>query len=263
MKIISKLRLFSKFTSMLMLLLLHYTSLTYAGISAEEEKETVDNTTSANKSISAKKYGEITGSVTLTSNYIWRGLSQTNNNPALQAELNYQFKGFYLKFFGSNVDFNDDNAHVETDPTIGYAHEFANGMGYNIGITRYIYPGAKGIDYNDAYFLVTYKIVYVSFAYSNNVFNSGNSGSYYEIGLDYPVPAKILKGIEGVSIGASAGYFQLPVKEGPSYSNYSLSIAKKLGRHLQLKLLGTATDGRYHNPAVDKPYLIGQVIVSF
>ena len=50
--------------------------------------------------------GEFSSTITATSDYDFRGVSQTGKDPALQLSLDYAFdSGFYAGLWGSNVDF--------------------------------------------------------------------------------------------------------------------------------------------------------------
>ena len=52
----------------------------------------------------AEKTFAISGSATVASDYVWRGLSQTWGKPTAQVGLEAGFgDGFYLGFFGANV----------------------------------------------------------------------------------------------------------------------------------------------------------------
>lgn len=98
--------------------------------------------------------GTIAGTVALTSDYMFRGISQTDNNPAVQGSLEYSYDtGFYgitpyLGFWGSNVDFNDgDEATVEIDALFGLRGDLLDtGVSWDVGGIYYAYPGAGRID---------------------------------------------------------------------------------------------------------------------
>lgn len=96
--------------------------------------------------------GGFSGQVALTSNYIYRGISQTDNEPAIQGAINYTVDtGFlgtsiYAGVWGSNVNFNDgDEAQVELDWSFGLTGEIGDtGIGWSLGGLYYNYPGARG-----------------------------------------------------------------------------------------------------------------------
>ena len=94
--------------------------------------------------------------VGLYSQYIFRGLTQTDRGPALQGGVDLTHSsGFYLGAWASNIswlrDFNNINGgtaynkdgHLEVDIYGGYRYTFANGIGVDLGALQYIYPGAK------------------------------------------------------------------------------------------------------------------------
>jgi uncharacterized protein (TIGR02001 family) len=106
--------------------------------------------------------GEFTGTVSLNNDYIFRGISQTDHNPALQGSINYTLEtgilgtSVYGGVWGSNLDFNDDAAnnnhggHLELDWTFGFTGNILDtGIGYTLGAIYYNYPGAKhGLSYD-------------------------------------------------------------------------------------------------------------------
>ena len=99
-------------------------------------------------------WGKIAGTVALTSDYMFRGISQTDNDPAVQGSLEYSYNtGFYnitpyLGFWGSNVDFDDGgNAHLELDTTFGFRGDLLDtGVSWDLGGIYYAYPGAGRLD---------------------------------------------------------------------------------------------------------------------
>ena len=103
--------------------------------------------------------GSLTSTVTLASDYLFDGVSQTQGdsnsdvNPALQLSLDYAWdNGLYIGTWASNVDFgDDDDASTEVDFYGGYAAETESGLGWNIGFAHYTYAGAvsEGYDYTE------------------------------------------------------------------------------------------------------------------
>jgi uncharacterized protein (TIGR02001 family) len=98
----------------------------------------------------------ISGSVWLTTDYIFRGVSNTDENPAAQGSLDYTFKGFYVGIWGSNSDLSD--AGIEIDYYGGYAGDVGN-FGYDLMAIYYTYPSGGNdpeIDYLEAHLGLTY-----------------------------------------------------------------------------------------------------------
>ena len=84
---------------------------------------------------------ETSANVALTSNYVWRGMTQTDNKPAIQGGFDVGYKGLYAGVWGSNIDFGDDvDTSIEIDLYVGYANDIA-GITYDLAYTQYTYPG--------------------------------------------------------------------------------------------------------------------------
>ena len=90
------------------------------------------------------------GSVALTSDYVFRGISQNNQEPALQAGLEYAAdSGFYAGTWGSNVSWLSDltafgipvSNSLELDVYGGYRGKFSDKVAYDVGALYYWYPG--------------------------------------------------------------------------------------------------------------------------
>lgn len=91
---------------------------------------------------------EVTGNISLVSDYRFRGISQTMRRPAIQGGFDYKDEsGLYLGTWASNVDGTThfyNNTSLEWDFYGGFKNTFANpDIGYNIGLIRYYYPGGK------------------------------------------------------------------------------------------------------------------------
>lgn len=73
---------------------------------------------------------------TVTSNYVSRGFSQTNNRPAFQPWVEVESNGFYAGIWASNVRFPPDR--VEIDLYGGYRWSVEN-TSFDFGYARYFY----------------------------------------------------------------------------------------------------------------------------
>jgi uncharacterized protein (TIGR02001 family) len=85
----------------------------------------------------------LSGSATLTTDYIFRGISNTNRGPAVQSEFDLGYGIFYAYAWGSNTAFGDG---IEIDYGAGITPSWA-GIDFDIGILGYTFPGANDIDY--------------------------------------------------------------------------------------------------------------------
>lgn len=87
-----------------------------------------------------------TGNVGLVTDYVFRGISQTHSNPAIQGGFDYAHaSGFYLGTWGSSISWVSDGLGgsypTEIDVYGGFRNSFAGDWGYDLGLITYNYPG--------------------------------------------------------------------------------------------------------------------------
>lgn len=85
----------------------------------------------------------------LTSDYVFRGISQADEKPAIQGGADYTHdSGLYAGIWGSKVDFGPFgvDADMEVDLYGGFKGEFAGGLGWDVGALYYAYPGSDEED---------------------------------------------------------------------------------------------------------------------
>lgn len=87
--------------------------------------------------------------LTGTNNYVWRGHSQTLNDPAVQGGVDYDFgNGLAVGTWASSIDFGDDSP-MEVDVYGSYTGSISDMFGYTIGGIGYLYPDApSGFKYD-------------------------------------------------------------------------------------------------------------------
>ena len=117
---------------------------------------------------STAAFADVSATVNVTSDYTFNGVSQTNDNPALQASLDYAGDdGFYLGTWASTVDFGSgENTNIEWDAYIGKYFQLDEKIGLDAGIAYYTYHGDSASDtYN-------YPEAYAKFNYASSVGNT-------------------------------------------------------------------------------------------
>ena len=95
---------------------------------------------------------ELSANATITSNYIWRGITQTADQAAGQGGIDWGHdSGLYVGTWVSNVAFGDDNSGngYEMDVYAGFAGE-AGGLGYDLGVATYQYPITPEFNFTEA-----------------------------------------------------------------------------------------------------------------
>lgn len=83
-----------------------------------------------------------------TSNYMFRGITQTLNRPAIQGYVEASYDWVYAGVFASNVDFGGGDPRAEIDLYAGIRPEFGM-FAFDFGVIRYIYPRASAADFTE------------------------------------------------------------------------------------------------------------------
>ncbi|MCW8889543.1 MAG: TorF family putative porin [Sedimenticola sp.] len=178
--------------------------------------------------------GPLSANIAFTSDYIWRGTSQTDNGIAIQGGLDYAHEsGFYLGVWGSNVDFND-NANVEIDLYGGYSNELSNGLSYDVGVIHYDYPGQGSSDFNEIYLGIGYSFISAKVSYDPE-----HENTYWEAGADFELP-------EGFGLGLHIGYND--PDSGSEVTDWKIGVSKSYAG-LDFELAYTDTDINNNNLA--------------
>lgn len=207
----------------------------------------------ASLSISATAaLAEISGNVALTTDYTFRGISQTSELPAIQGGFDYEHdSGFYAGVWGSNVEFGDAKVNMELDVYAGFGFEVSEDIALDVGVLHYQYPGDTDLDYDytEAYASVGLFGATLGVNYSPEYFGDTDTFFYYYGQYSLSVA-------ENFSIDAHVGYNQFDgedalgkflVLDGDSddegYVDYSLGVSTELqGIGLALAYVGSNID---------------------
>lgn len=189
----------------------------------------------------------LTTTFALTSNYVWQGFSQTDNQPAAQAGMTYTLPstGFYANVWASNVLFPDgygNTAWLEMDTSVGATNSFGE-FSYDIVMARYNYPQTEHTSYNELLVNVQFYAITALLAYSNSVYASGSKGVRYNLGLDYDIPPQYIFHLKDMNISGGIGHYSLPRDAGlQSFSDVKIGLTKTI-RNYHISLAWTDTSG--------------------
>ncbi|MEW5838725.1 MAG: TorF family putative porin [Pseudomonadota bacterium] len=183
----------------------------------------------------------LTGNMSLTTDYVWRGVSQTQNKPAVQGGVDFGANGFYLGMWASNVAWvNDggykDNSSLELDFYGGYKGTFADDFGYDLGLITYYYPGdsvdgATTPDTTEIYAGLSWKTLSLKYYYAVSDHFMGwtttdggkTDGSYY---LDLTGTYDLG---DGWGVLGHLGYQDVKHNSPASYTDWKLGVSKDVG----------------------------------
>lgn len=196
----------------------------------------------SNVAIAEDSPHEFSANVALATDYMYRGGSQTDEQPAISGGFDYAHSlGFYAGIWASNVDFQDiglPSSNIEIDYYAGFASELANGISWDIGGLYYHYAGTKDseeaayggdADFFEVYGSLGYTFsdvqfepaVGIYFAYSPDYFGESGDSYYTAVDLGLSLP-------HGFSLAGQVGWQEFDRAGLADYSHYSVGISKDI-----------------------------------
>jgi uncharacterized protein (TIGR02001 family) len=189
----------------------------------------------------------LTGNVALTSDYRYRGLSQTRLKPAQQggADYTHTATGLYAGVWASTIKWIDDfggDAKVEIDLYGGKRGEIATDITYDVGGLYYYYP-SNGLPVSantfEVYGQLGWGPAYIKYSHSTtNLFGTADSkgSGYLDIGANVEIAT-------GLTLNLHAGRQRVANNSIYTYNDYKVGLTKDLGfASVQLALVKAQTD---------------------
>ena len=198
---------------------------------------------------------EFSGTVTLATDYVFRGISNTDEDPAIQGSMDYEHdSGLYAGIWASNVKFRENadedavdtvaEATIEINYYAGIASEFGNGLSWDVGANLVTYPGSESslnYDYWEAMGALGYAFEEVALEpgivaevyYSPDYFGNSGDATYVNAMLYLSLPAEF-------GLNFSAGRQQFKEDSSLDYNDMKAGITKSLaGFELELAYFDT------------------------
>jgi uncharacterized protein (TIGR02001 family) len=189
--------------------------------------------TSATLLASAPSYAELTANASVTSNYIWRGLTQTTNDAAVQGGIDYAHEGgFYAGTWVSNVNYGADDVYsYEHDVYFGFSGESGD-IAYDFGYLYYNYDDEANFDFAEVYGSLGYGGLSATLSLLAHTEADEGEGRDYGFGkasyfsVDYGMPV-----FNGAELGLHVGYHQGDFAEDfngvpDGYADWGISLSK-------------------------------------
>lgn len=200
----------------------------------------------------ANAHAGTSGSLALTSDYLFRGISQNNQEPALQGGIEYAAdSGFYVGSWGSNVSWLSDtnvspdsiSNSLELDFYGGYRGKFGESVGFDVGALYYWYPGDYPSGFNspdtgELYFGISAGIFAAKYSYAlTDLFGYADSdGSSY---LDAAVNWEF---VPTWTLNAHAGKQWIKNNKDFEYVDWKLGVTKSFDGGFAIALAYQDTD---------------------
>jgi uncharacterized protein (TIGR02001 family) len=227
---------------------------------------------------------QIAYTVTVTSDYRFRGISQTQKEAALQFAADYSHTptGLYFGAFASNVKWvkasaitagSDETAPVEIDLYGGMRGDIgSSGLTFDLGAIQYFFPGenlkttslARAANTSEVYGQIGFGPAYAKYSYSlTDTFATGARGSFYiDTGINYPLSEKLtLNAHIGHQTYKNTGAYNY------NYEDYKFGVTNDFGYFVgSIAYIGTnAIHGNYlwNNTSVSKDTVVFSAAKTF
>jgi len=170
-------------------------------------------------------------SIALTSNYLFRGITLSDDHPAVSGSLDWGYNGFYAGIWGSSLE-PVDTESMELDYYAGYAGE-SGSFSYSLDFLYYDYPGADAdLDYIEFGGSLAYTLdgdyaptVGVSVLYSPDFYAETGDAVAIESSLGFSLPADY-----GLSFHYGVQELDDEYYDPDSYDYYGVDLSKTFGK---------------------------------
>lgn len=159
-----------------------------------------------------------TGNIAATSNYIWRGVTQTGDSAAVQGGVDYAHdSGFYVGGWTSNV-----SGGYELDLYAGYSMD-AGPVGLDFGAITYEYPVADDY-FRELYFNGTWNVMNFGVAYTFG--SKDNTSAEFSDGDIYAYVGAGFEVAKGLELSGTIGSYNFDNTGGEDYVHFQVAMSK-------------------------------------
>lgn len=196
----------------------------------------------------AKSAFTTSGSLAMTTDYLYRGISQTSGAPAIQGAFTLSHEsGLYATVWASSINF---ASGLEFDPAIGFAGKVGE-VGYDVGVLQYGYPNSTALttpgpelDFLEYYASVSFSGAKLGVAYAPDFYAETGESIYVFADYGTEVSGFGLVAHVGLNLLDDQYYGAAPLALGEdSYLDYKLGVNKAIqGVTVELAYMGSDLD---------------------
>ncbi|MDH3748433.1 MAG: TorF family putative porin [Gammaproteobacteria bacterium] len=175
----------------------------------------------------------------ITSDYVYRGVSNSDDHGALQLGIDVNTdSGLYGGVWASTTDITNGNRNRsrEVDYYLGYVHYFDNDWSASLSINRYSYPGSDGnvdYDYTELTAIIgIHERLWFEVDYTDSVFGHDQPAYNLAALASWPLTASL-------TLTAGVGHFDVSEIADNAYSYWQIGVSRPLA--------WTTVDFRYHD----------------
>lgn len=195
--------------------------------------------------------GRMGGSIGITSDYVYRGISLSSGNPALQGDIHYRTQGGWVGgIWASRADMTSDEAALEVDLYLGRDWPLGADWDLRTTLTHYTYPDdprTSSYDYDELAGTLSYRSrLFATVAWSPNITRYSRYGwAHNQSAVSYELTA-MQPLIHRIAASAGVGFYDMPHALDADYWFWNVGVACALGRtELTLSYIGTDADAAH------------------
>ena len=173
---------------------------------------------------------EFSGYVVLTTDYVYRGVSNSDSHGAFQLGGDISFdSGIYFGVWGSTVDISNGPGRqrdLEVDYYIGIVRDVSSRWSLGANFVSYNFPGATGqfdYDYDEFSLTTNYNDrVWFEYSYSPDLYHSNQSSESFSLYTEWQPGAEL-------TLGVGVGHYDVSNLTGSDYSYWQIGVTRPIG----------------------------------
>ncbi len=210
---------------------------------------------------------ELNGFLTLVSDYVFRGASQSNEDPTVQAGLDYLHpSGVFAGVFVAGTDYPENSygsnaGSIELDAYLGYSQAAGRDWSWDVAAVRYEFPDSR--DFGYSYFELAANLHFrdvlrLGATVSDDAGAGGESGWTTEIELRHSLGTRF-------QLSGTLGYYEFERTDWPDYLYWDAGVSAVTGRWtFDLRYFDMDNDtAGFAGPQLTGSRLVGSVSVGF
>jgi uncharacterized protein (TIGR02001 family) len=207
------------------------------------------------------------GYFTAGSDYVFRGISQSNEDPAVQAGLDYAHAGgFFAGLFAASIDYPEtpfypDPGNLELDVYLGFGRPAGRDFAWDVALIHYAYPDSDADDPN--YQELGFNLHYRDFARlgltaSDDARSGESSGWTAELELRHPLG-------ERLQVSGTLGHYAFARSDWRDYEYWDFGLSAVVGPvTFDLRYFGTSSDAEtLAGPDLTRDRVVASASVGF
>lgn len=198
--------------------------------------------------------GELHGHVTAGTDYVFRGVSQSNEDPSLQGGLDYTLpRSFFAGVFAARIDypevpFRPDSGSIELNAYLGISRPAGRDFTWDVAIVHYGYPDSEAK--NDAYQELAFNLHYrdvarLGLTASDDARTGGSNGWTAELELRRPIGSDF-------QVSGTLGHYAFSRSDWRDYQYWDAGVSSVLGP--------VTIDVRYYDTSDEAVTLAGPLL---